>query len=379
MGRCVMLALVSDQPMPNLMAALQHDPRPDHIEFVVSADKNDVAKYDRWYDAKYHALCRAINSLGISCSRMPPVHPYRLQDVKAQCLAAVARHSEAEQFIFNVTGGTKLMALAAYLAGLESERPIVYIESRDRRLIAVSGSTSDEHPFDETRFRPITVERYLIAYGRIIERETPHNDLRSQDVPTAHFFVENLSASRALLGKITEAVYRQGDLTAPRHFTLGSLPKPQQMVLERLIADGYLAQVGQPEQFAMVSETGWHFLKGTWLEVYAFDKLYRSGYFDDVRCNVQLKGAPGELDVVLTRDASMAICEAKFGAKLSITMSRLRALKDTLAGVYGRIFYVTARDRVTKDMENLARVYGVTGIIAGPDLAHIAERIRDRM
>jgi hypothetical protein len=113
--------------------------------------------------------------------------------------------------------------------------------------------------------------------------------------------------------------------------------------------------------------------------VYAFDRLYRSGHFDDVRCNVQLKGAPGELDVVLTRNAALAICEAKFGARLSITMSRLRALKDTLAGVYGRIFYVTARASVTRDMTNLARVYGVTGVITGPDLPHIAERIRERM
>lgn len=379
MGQCVMLALVSDQPMPNIMAVLEHNPPPDHIEFIVSADKTDVTKYDPRYNTKYHALCRAIQPLGISCSRMPPVHPYRLQDVKAQCLAAVARHPKAEQFIFNVTGGTKLMALAAYLAGLESERPIVYVESRDRRLITVSGSTSEEHPFDESRFKPITVDRYLTAYGRIIEKETPHDTLHSQDVSTAHFFVEHLAASRALLGDITKAVREQGDPTAPRHFTLGSLPKSQRMVLDRLTADGYLTPVGQTEQFAVVSETRWHFVKGTWLEVYAFDTLHQSGYFDDVRCNVRLRGAPGELDVVLTRNASMAICEAKFGAKLSITMSHLRALKETLAGVYGRIFYVTARDRVTKDMENLARVYGVTGIIAGPDLPHIAERIQDRM
>jgi hypothetical protein len=361
------------------MAALQHDPRPDHIEFIVSADKTDVKEYDPRYDAKYHALCRAIQPLGISCSRMPPVHPYRLQDVKAQCLAAVARHSEAEQFIFNVTGGTKLMALAAYLAGLESERSIIYVESRDRQLITVSGDTSGEQPFDETRFRPVNAERYLTAHGRVIEKETPHHALPSQDVSTAHFFVEHLAASRALLRKLTEAVRQQGDPVAPRQFTLEPLPAHQQAVLDRLVADSYLAPAHEPRQFAVISETGWHFLKGTWLEVYAFDTLYQSDYFDDVRCNVQLRGAPGELDVVLIRNASMAICEAKFEAKLSIIMSHLRALKDTLAGVYGNTFYVTARDRVTKDMTNLAHLYGVTRVIAGPDLPRIEDLIREHM
>ena len=135
----------------------------------------------------------------------------------------------------------------------------------------------------------------------------------------------------------------------------------------------------QPQQFAVASEAGWHFLQGVWLEVYAFDTLYRSGFFDDVRCNVQLKDAPGELDVVLARKAVLGICEAKFGAKLSIVMSRLRALKETLAGVYGKIFYVTARDRATNDMKNLARVYGVTSIITGPELPHIAEKIQECM
>jgi hypothetical protein len=379
MNRCVMLALVSDQPMPNIMAVLQYDPPPNHVEFIVSADKTDASQYDPWYDDKYYALCRAIQPLGISCNRMPPAHPYRLRDVKAQCLDAIARHPDADHFVINVTGGTKLMALAAYLAGLESRHPIVYVESRDRRLIAVSGSISTEQPFDEVRFRRINVKRYLTAYGRTIEQETSHKALSGQDVATAHFFVNNLSAARPLLRKITEAVYAGGDPRAPRHFALESLSTSQQGVLDRLIVAGYLTRTGQPQQFAVVSEAGWHFLKGTWLEVYAFDTLYCSCFFDGVRCNVHLKGAPGELDVVLARNASLGICEAKFGAKLSIIMSRLRALKETLAGVYGRIFYVTARAKVTKDMENLARVYGVTRVITGPELPHIAELIRERM
>jgi len=379
MGRCIMLALVSDQPMPNVMAALQYDPSPDHIEFIVSADKTDVGKYDPRYDSKYHALCRALQTLGISCSRMPPVHPYRLQDVKAQCLAAMARYSEEDHFVFNITGGTKVMALAAYLAGLESGRPVIYVESRDRRLIAVSDGTSYERPFDETRFRLVDVGRYLAAYGRVIDKETLYESLPSRDVATARFFVDRLAASRALLGKILRAIRQQGDSIAPRRFALEELPSSRQIVLDRLIADGYLAPAEHAGRYAVVNESDWHFLRGAWLEVYTFDALHRSHYFDDVRCNVQLRGAPGELDVVLTRNASMGICEAKFEARLSITMSRLRALKETLAGVYGRIFYVTARDRVTKDMANLARVYGITAIIAGPDLPRIAELIQERM
>ncbi len=379
MGRCIMLALVSDQPMPNVMAALQYDPSPDHIEFIVSADKTDVGKYDPRYDSKYHALCRALQTLGISCSRMPPVHPYRLQDVKAQCLAAMARYSEDDHFVFNITGGTKVMALAAYLAGLESGRPVIYVESRDRRLIAISEGTSYERPFNETRFRLVDVGRYLAAYGRVIDKETLYESLPSRDVATARFFVDRLAASRALLGKIIRAIRQQGDSIAPRRFALEELPSSRQIVLDRLIADGYLAPAEHAGRYAVVNESDWHFLRGAWLEVYTFDALHRSHYFDDVRCNVQLRGAPGELDVVLTRNASMGICEAKFEAKLSITMSHLRALKETLAGVYGRIFYVTARDRVTKDMANLARVYGITAIIAGPDLPRIAELIQERM
>jgi hypothetical protein len=310
---------------------------------------------------------------------MPPVHPYHLREVKEQCLAAVDKHSAADHLVINITGGTKLMAMAAYLSGLESKQPIIYVESRDRQLIAMSDVGSTMERFDETRFKQIGVKKYLTAYGRVIQKETLPCDLAAQDVSTAHFFVEHLRSSRPLLKKIIDAVYEFGDPSAPRRFSLSLGSADQQVVLDHLVQSGYLKQTPEPEHLAVTTEEAWHFLKGTWLEVYAFDALHQSGYFDDVRCNVMLRDAPGDLDVVLTRNASMAICEAKVGAKMSIVMRSLRALKESLAGVYGRTFYITARAQAGKDLRESARLYGISAIIAGPDLPRIAEVIQRHM
>lgn len=378
MMKTAMIALVSDQPLPNLMAALQYEPRPDHIEFIVSADKEKSHEYDKWYNGKYFALARALRLLNISCDRLPPAHPYDLQSVQAQCQSAIEKHEDADHLVFNITGGTKMMALGAF-ATAQGRCPIIYVESRDRRLITIQGDRSTSVQFDESRFSTIDAEVYLAAYQRTITQKQAFADLSPAKIDASRFIVEHLPLVRPVLEEMTKAVLSHGSRTAPRHFSFDPATSNQKQVLDHLIALG-LVQTGiQTGLYLVPTEDHWHFLQGAWLEVYALGALTRSGEFSDVQSNVKLSGSDIELDIVLTRNASLAICEAKVGAKMSITMSRLRALKEMLAGVYGKTFYLTARDQITSDMKQAVRDFGVTKAICGPELPNIAEIIKSHM
>ncbi|HIE28176.1 TPA: DUF1887 family protein [Candidatus Poribacteria bacterium] len=132
-------------------------------------------------------------------------------------------------------------------------------------------------------------------------------------------------------------------------------------------------------QISIDSEEKWKFLNGGWLEVYTFHTLKNSGLFDNVRANVVLKGSDVEHDVILTCRATLAVCECKAGASMSMIMGKLRAIKETLGGTYGRTFYVTARNKLDKRVKAVARDYGVTGIIEGPQLCNIAEIIQQNL
>ncbi len=45
-----LISLVSGQPMPNVMAVLQDDQYFSHLEFIVSANKDEPSQYDKQYD-----------------------------------------------------------------------------------------------------------------------------------------------------------------------------------------------------------------------------------------------------------------------------------------------------------------------------------------
>lgn len=378
MTKTAMIALVSDQPLPNLMAALQYEPRPDHIEFIVSADKEKNDEYDKWYNGKYFALAQALHLLNITCDRLPPVHPYDLQSVQAQCQAAIAKHSEADHIVFNITGGTKMMSLGAF-AIAQGRYPIIYVESRDRRVITINDGVTTSTLFDESRFSPITAEVYLTAYQRTITQRQAIENLSQAKIDASRFIVDHLAQVRPILRDLIKAVLNQKSSVAPRHFNFDSMAISQKQFLEPLVELGFLQRSVQTNSYLIPTEELWHFLQGGWLEVYAFWALSISNEFPDVQSNVKLSGSDIELDIVLTRNASLAICEAKVGAKLSITMSRLRALKEILAGVYGKTFYLTASEQITSDMKQAVRDFGVTKAICGPELPNIATIVKSLM
>ena len=378
MPKHVMLALLSDQPLPNIMAALQYEPQPTHIEFIVSADKGDTERYDNRYEAKYEQIRKTLRALGFTCDRMKPVHPYRMQNVIQRCQEVVAKHADADHIVFNITGGTKLMSLAANQAAAmyQPTIPVIYIESRDRQVIHLCDGTSTTEYFDESKFSIITVERYLQAYGHTIRTSMNFDRLSSTDITTATYLIQNVSNWRGLHKKLVELTNSHG-ASALRSLSITSFPTTQQHLLHYLRYYGYLESNGdRPEELLLsISSPAWHFLKGGWLEVYALNALKTSGYFDDVQGQVTLQKSDIELDVVLTKNAGLAICEAKMGAKLSITMSKLRALQEAMAGVYGKTFYLTAAEQVTSDMRTNARVYGVSRIITASELPDISSII----
>jgi hypothetical protein len=383
----VMLALVSEQAIPNVMATLQSTPRPERVVCIVSAEKDNPKEYDKTFERVYQSLQAVLGALGIVVERRAPVHPYDLAAVRVACAQVIAEYSR-DALVFNITGGTKVMALGAYLAALEADVPIVYVETRDRKLIELQVEgvllaewnkarlTSCPRDFDEAAFKPIDVPTYLQAYGKKIASERKYEMLTTREIQAAEAIVAHLPNSFACL----QMLIRDGEgntRSVPARVEMDAHAEIDALA-EILHALNCLEWDAKQRVGAIVTPAQFNFLSGGWLEVFTFHQLKTSGYFDDVRANVKLENTRGELDIVLTARAALGICECKFGATTSLILGKLRGLKDALGGTYGRTFYITARDSLTDDIQNLVQLYGVTSVFTAGDLPHLAEKIVEK-
>lgn len=108
-----MIALVGEQPLPNLLPALHYAP-----DCVLLAHTELTTK----------TACRLeaiLSKKGINARRIG-VDSVKTLDIY-HCLKAAASHRR--DLIFNLTGGTKAMVLAANLVAQEQRSRVVYLES----------------------------------------------------------------------------------------------------------------------------------------------------------------------------------------------------------------------------------------------------------
>ena len=225
-----LISLVSGQPMPNVMAVLQDDQYFSYLEFIVSANKDEPSQYDKQYDEAYERIKVFLEKRGHIVTRQPPVDPYNLKAALEACQEAVNVHlKKGHQVVFNITGGTKVMSLAAYLCAQQNHVEAIYVESRDRFLISIpptddftnviaSGSlVSKRKGFNEGCFREIDVPSYLALYGKEIDKSIQADDLDIDQINKAIIIAQHYAKLRKHLKHLQDEVKKAFKTRTLRH------------------------------------------------------------------------------------------------------------------------------------------------------------------
>lgn len=111
----VMLSLVGEQPAPNLLPL--RFLKPSDVVFVATERTKQVS-------ANLAPLARGTNV------HHCPVHPYRVAEIRRVLDEFITTHGwRAQNLVFNVTGGTKPMALAAFGLAQELRAQVVYFQT----------------------------------------------------------------------------------------------------------------------------------------------------------------------------------------------------------------------------------------------------------
>lgn len=398
MSKFALISLISDQPMPNVMAVLQREQseqveqRFTHLEFIVSADKNDLSKYDRRFDEICKRLETFFENRGYTVARRSPVDPYNIKAALKACQETVdALKEKGYEVVFNITGGTKLMSLAAYLCAQYNRIEAIYVESRDRFLISVSPAKNlvdtiatdsfetERKPLQEELFRVIDVSSYLALYGKEMDTSIKIDDTRDQ-VDKARIIGQYYATLRKRLNHLQNEIthaFKIRAVTWPFQLELKKLTRLEREALECFDANGIFSW-DSAQSILSCESAQWAFLKGKWLEVFVLDKLSTSELFHDVRGNVKIKGWDGECDVMLTVNAQLAIIECKSDATLSEQFGKIRALQHDRGGIYGRSFFIRSGEK-KEDIDRAAEFYRIDKVIDAGDLPRLVEIVAQDM
>jgi hypothetical protein len=355
-----MVSLISEQAMPNVMAPLLVEPRPSRMACLLPADRDALHRLDREFERVFEGIQAAFGLLAedsggeidLPLQKRGPVSPYAFEEVRAAC-RQIRREfvSQGYEVVYNVTGGTKLMAQAALADAREGACQAVYVDTEFRKLVQVAPD-ADRGDFMEERLRAVDVPHYLASYGLGRPRNLGHRKISQAFGEAAGLLAENPSASPAILRRILRE-------TPSKHsrlrISLGSLGSQERQVLERIVdvlaRSGADVSIGDDTLKMTADDDVYDFWwNRRWLEWYVFgviDDLSKNSEealrynrpwwdvrfvwdtddvrklmdhlltveYEDERGTVRTELPLNELDVSAVRGGRLLLCECKTGKR----------------------------------------------------------------
>jgi hypothetical protein len=373
--------------MQNLIPIFQEEMEKDDILVPIVSRRKEGGFYPR-YMAAYECTVEAIGDR-VQTQKPEPgnsVDPFIFADTERVCQELIQDYqAKGHEVIVNITGGTKPMSIGAYRAALAEKVRAIYVDTENEQVINF---------YPDGRYKPvdfnenvaqIDVQTYLFAHGKCIDDErTSRQAFTVSDLETTRSLMAfKIKRVAAFMDSLTSAVgYVAHEFKRRRYFDvfLDDISHDDEL-LKTLEAKGYITR---PAQGYIRIQKGkkWGYLGGRWLEVYVYLALKDSGLFHDVRSGIQLQGVRNDLDVVCVHNAKLAICECKAGDPGGQrTLNKLRTLKETVGGTFGRTFFVTTMEhsKLGSHFQDRAREYDITAIVDIGKLPCVATVIREKM
>jgi hypothetical protein len=333
------VCLISDQPIPNLVPLLLE--KPDKALLLVSPEMK--AQADR--------LKKIIQPRGIAVKTREIASAYDFPAMQQTCEKVIKGSPEAE-LTLNVTGGTKIAALAAFQAFYRNNRRIIYLDTANHRLLQLAPENR-EQAIDVNLVR---VRDCLALYGL---NPLPGNSPAPVRRPGLSDLARLLITDSPLLSRLNNAISRVGKNPQYANLDLNELGPGADKLVPLLEGCGVAGRTG-PARLNISSPEKVFFCHGGWLEEYVYwcvKDLALQGL--DLAINVKVewdgKGSrptKNEFDVLFTHanrlhliscKASNPERETASGTRATEALNELDTLADRAGGLFGRAMLVSAR------------------------------------
>jgi len=365
------ILLVSAQAAPNLLPTLDPELRPGEAVLVVSGKMQKRAE----------DLERVLREAGVQTSRVDAENEHDLGSLE-EAFLRIAEDKAGHRIALNLTGGTKLMALAAQNVASTAGWASFYVDV----------DTDEAIPLDRTQptraLAPaLGLSHYLQAYGFRREKSTPPAPLREGADELLQTLVTQVGSLERPLGQLNwlaEQAERNNRLSVQMNDAqLDS--RSLNALLRNFEEAGLLRLVGEAIHFTDAPARS--FAKGGWLERHVFRRV--AALRDDLgmrdqEANLHLIDAEGvrnELDVAFIARNRLFVIECKTSRmdgerseKANDTLFKLAEVCRRVGGLGARAMLVSYRQMREAELQ-LASALGID-VVFGAAIARLDDRLR---
>jgi hypothetical protein len=359
------VSLVGKQPMPNLIINLEYLPK--EAFFLYTSDVHDVLGN----------LKEILKPKGIQChSVLVPPFDY---DANEQACREILAKASLKNVYFNVTGGTKVMSLAAFAVASHYGHQVIYLDTEGDSILTLS-PTKAANPVTVR----VDVETFLNAHGILIDRTGRALELMARE--GLEKLVTDMGRRALSIGKLLGIIknfYDRNDFITKITFRFDkdAVHKGNQRNLLdgfaglNLIED-YRRVGGYSATFQLVDDTAIReFLCGDWIELYTYLQAKNSGV-DDCLVSVYVKDeryeVPNEIDVLFTKDNHLGVCSCKTrrearieGELFSEHIAAYETISRTLGGIFTKVFLISSEE-IPEDSGTYQRAKSLQAEIVNP-------------
>jgi hypothetical protein len=365
----ILVCLISRQTMQNLLPILQY--RPQRVVFLSTKEEDDSRK-------NLEPILRAHQ---IPYDAPLYVDAYAPDSTAQECQHVVDRYGAAN-LMANVTGGTKVMSLAAFRVFSAVDIPCLYTDTEHKRLLFLHPDKRETEPLD-TRVGVLT---YLQAHGQAAHTRGP--DSRFSSPQLAVFIGQHISEIDPFLSRLRYEIH-----AAPHQLIFRFSLDGQQRnaaaaeLLQRATHAGVLdaQRHGAHElEVHFRSEKARRYLDGDWLEDLVFDAVQKAG-FESCATNIALpwrdnqQKEMNEIDVAVVHNLRFFYLSCKTRsdpAEIKNHLYELNTLSKLAGGLFNNPILVASSPKaapgyIRRRMEMLGIAY------VGPgDLPHLSTKLQ---
>lgn len=365
------ILLVSAQAAPNLLPALDPSLKPQEAVLLVSD------KMKRQADA----LASVLREAGVEVTRVHLDDEHDFSALESRLLDLAAERA-GQEIALNVTGGTKLMALAAQSVAQAAGWPAFYVDVDTDEVIWLDKSAQPRKLATQLR-----LPHYLRGYGFETEKsiarpspETRHNTLLLTLVGQVGSLESPLGQLNFLAQQAEDSNELEITLTPAQHDS-----RSLEALLRHFADAGVLTTTGNKIRFSSAADRS--FTKGGWLEYHVYrtiESVHGPLGVRDKGANlvvVDRSGVKNELDVAFLARNRLFVVECKTArmdnarpGKANDTLFKLSEICRRVGGLGTRGMLASYRPLGDPEMK-LAKALNIE-VVAGSKLNRLGEKLK---
>ncbi len=365
------VCLVSGQPTPNIVPILDPETRPELVILVVSPSLEKRA------DNLKQVI---ISQKGVKAELWKINDAFDFQQLENQFLELISEY-EHHDIMLNLTGGTKLMSLAAHSVFHAEDKRIFYVHPQTDHLLWIHPKSQASQAIADR----IKIPAFLQAHGAQITSKREH-----QVSPELREYANTLIEDVAKYGQALSVLNHYAgtaknnlisEKIAPRHKNYTELHH----LIDDLKALSLLTH--KDNQLHFSDENARFFVNGGWLEQWVFSAVNQLKKeipsIQDTACSVELmrdQNVKNELDIVILANNRLYIIECKSKTyrasnnDANESLYKLDSLADVIGGLQSNAMLLSyqALDKYPQQRAESLKI----NLVSGSQLQHLKSHIK---